>query len=88
MDLTQLLNEAAQGKDWVVLVGALLAILIPAVLKILGKQVPIVDQILDFAIKFLIAFRKKPEVPAKPDEKTGLAAVVPIEDLKIDKQDK
>lgn len=88
MDLNLLINEAAQNKDWVILVGALIALVVPVVLKLFGKSVPIVDTILDFGIRTLVSMRKKPaEVAPAKDEKVGLAAIVQIEDARKDKDE-
>jgi len=85
MDLNQLLNEAAQAKDWIVLGGALLCLVVPIVLKALGKSVPIVDSIIDIAKNVLVAIRKKPEqkqVESKNDAEQGIASIVSIETAK------
>jgi hypothetical protein len=80
--LEELINEAAQSKNWPMLIAALLVVVIPAAMKIAGKQVPILDSALTFAKKYLPLLRK-PEVPPAPEgEKEGLAKVIPIEEKK------
>lgn len=83
--LEDLINEAAQQKNWPLLVGALVIVLVPAVLKLLGKQIPIIDSAVDLAKKALPMLRKKDVPPPAAGEKEGLAAIIPIEGKKDDK---
>lgn len=78
MDLQALINEAAQNKDWIILIAASIALFVPIVLKAFGKSIPVVDQALDLAIKALLSFRKKPEAPPAKG-KEGIEAVLPVE---------
>jgi hypothetical protein len=82
MDLQSIINEAAQSRDWLMLAAASLALIVPVVLKALGKSVPIVDQLLGLLLKVVSAFRKPPQAPPPADGKAGIAAVVPIKDEK------
>ena len=81
MDLQALINEAAQNKDWLLLAVGCVALAVPIVLKALGKNIPVVDQILDVLIRVAVNFRKKP-VPTPANGKEGISAVVPIEEKK------
>lgn len=85
MTLEDLINEAAQSKNWPMLIAALIVILVPAVLKLLGKKVPLVDAAVDLAKKALPMLRKKEAPPPAEGEKEGLAAIIPIEGKKDDK---
>lgn len=91
MDAIEILNQAAQHKDYLLLAVSAVAVIVPVVLKVLGKQVPIVDQAIELVLKVVVALRKPksgdigdpPGGPSKPgdqevDEETGLAKVVPI----------
>lgn len=82
MDLQSIINEAAQNRDWLMLAAASLALVVPVVLKALGKSVPVVDQLLGLLLKVVSAFRKPPQAPPPVDGKEGIAAVVPIKDEK------
>lgn len=77
-----LLNNAAQAQDWLALVLLALVVVVPVVLKAMGKKVPFVDT----AVSAIVAFvkSKKPKEPPAPakDEKTGLEAVVKVEEKK------
>lgn len=73
-----LLNQAAQSKDWLALAVAGIAVVVPVVLKLLGKNVPIVDSIISVALKVLPALRKAPA--AKPEDQPGASAVVQVKD--------
>jgi hypothetical protein len=81
MDLQALINEAAQNKDWLLLAVGCVALAVPIVLKAMGKNIPVVDQVLDVLIRVAVNFRKKP-VPPPVAGKEGISAVVPIEDKK------
>lgn len=85
MDLSALINEAAQNKEWVLLAVSAVALIVPIVLKAIGKQVPLLDTILDVAIKIAVSLRKPKAVEAPKDGETkaeGVAGVVKIEDEK------
>ena len=85
-NLEALIHEAAQNKDWLTLAIAAVLLIVPVVMKALGKKVPLLDSGLDLVAKILPALKKKPvEPPPAEGEKQGLAAVVPIEDAKKDK---
>lgn len=77
-----LLNNAAQSQDWLALGLLALVVVVPVVLKAMGKKIPFVDT----AVSAIVAFvkSKKPKEPPPPakDEKTGLEAVVKVEDKK------
>lgn len=76
------LNSAAQSGDWVMLAVLGVAVIVPIVLKALGKSVPVLDQALELAVKVAGAFRKpKPPPPAEPG-KDGIAGIVPVEEKK------
>lgn len=78
----EMLNAAAQSQDWLALGLLAVAVVVPVVLKAMGKKVPFVDT----AVSAIVAFvkSKKPKEPPPPakDEKTGLEAVVKVEDKK------
>lgn len=79
MDLNQIINDAAQGHDWLVLAIAAVLLIVPVVMKALGKKVPIVDTILDLGLKVLPLLKKKPvEPPADPSQPQGIAKVVEV----------
>lgn len=79
MDLTQIINDAAQGHDWLVLAIACVLLIVPVVMKALGKKVPIVDTILDLGLKVLPLLKKKPvEPPADPSQPRGIAKVIEV----------
>lgn len=82
-DLMQMLSDAVAGQNWpVVVVLAVLVVLslVAVVLKMLGKDVPILDKLLDLGkgiVKMLPAKKEPP--PVEPD-KDGVSNVVPIRD--------
>ena len=80
--LEDLINEAAQTKNWPMLAAAAVILIVPVVLKALGKSVPLLDQALSWAQKALPMMRKKEVPPAPEGEPQGVAKVVPIEDAK------
>ena len=85
MDQTtiDLLNQAAQNKDWITLAVVAVVIIVPLVLKVLGKKVPILDTILDLTLKIVrVARPQKPLPPPEPGKPEGVAAIVPIEGAK------
>lgn len=81
-DILSMLGDAAQVQDWLGLGLLALVVVVPVVLKALGKKIPLVDT----AISAILAFVKsrKPKAPPalKEGEKEGLAAVVKIEEKK------
>lgn len=75
------INTAVQSHNWVVLIVCAVALIVPIVLKVMGKSIPIVDTILDLAVKVVKALKPNaPPPPPKAGEPTGVAAVVKIED--------
>jgi hypothetical protein len=82
--LLDLVNQAAQSQQWLILAIAVVLLAVPVVLKALGKSVPILDQILAVATSLLKTFAKKtPPPPAQlPENQDGVAKVVPIEDAR------
>lgn len=81
--MEDLLNQAVANKDYFTLVLGVLLLGVPLVLKGFGVKVPMVDALVD-AGKKMLALKAKTEVvpPPKEGEKTGLAAVVDIQDAK------
>jgi hypothetical protein len=76
----ELINQAAGSGDWLVLAIAAVCLIVPIVLKALGKSVPIVDQIVSVVIGVAKSLRKpKPPAPLEPG-KEGIAAVVEVKD--------
>jgi hypothetical protein len=84
--LEDLINEAAQSKNWPMLAAAAVILIVPVVLKALGKSVPLLDQALAWAQKALPMLKKKAPPPAPEGEPQGVAKVVPIESAKKDEQ--
>lgn len=78
-DILEVIDAAAQSKDWLVLGIASVVLVVPIVLKALGKRVPLVDAAAEFVVGILKA-RKKPLPEPKPGEPSGIAAVVPVKD--------
>ncbi len=79
-DLLSIIDNAAQSQDWLILAVSSVLLVVPIVLKALGKKVPLVDGVIEFAIGVLKS-RKPKEPPApKPGEATGVNAVVPVTD--------
>lgn len=81
------MNEAIATHNWPVVGAAALAIVVPLVLKALGKEVPFVEP----AVKAIFGaikgiFVKKPAEPSAPP--AGLANVVKIEEVKDDSSKK
>jgi hypothetical protein len=85
-DLLALINDAASTQNWPVLAGAVAVLVVPIVLKAIGKPVPILDQALPVVVRFLKGV-KKPEVKPEtlPENQPGLAAVIQIDKAKEDK---
>lgn len=81
--LFDLVNQAAQTQQWLILAIAAVLLIVPVVLKALGKSVPVLDQILAVAASLLKTFAKKAPPPAQlPENQDGVAKVVPIEDAR------
>lgn len=79
-DLLTQLSDAVAGQNWIAVAAIGLAIVIPLVLKALGKNVPFVDPILRVIVGWARGL-KGPKAPAPaPEEQKGLAAVVEIKD--------
>lgn len=83
MRMEDLLNQAVANQDYVTLVLGILLLGVPLVLKGFGLKVPMVDQIVE-AGKKLLALKAKAAVvpPPAEGERTGIAAIVDIQDLK------
>ena len=82
-ELLSQLSDAVAAHNWPVVVAVSLVValaLVAAVLKMIGKKVPLVDQVLDVAksgVKLL------PKTPAPdPAKEQGIASVVKVEDEK------
>lgn len=81
-DIVAMINDAIGTKNWPLLVVAVLMILVPVVLKLLGKDVPFVSSVL---IKVAEFFKSRPPVqePPKPEEEPqGVDSVVKVVDEK------
>ena len=79
-EILALLNDAAAQKDWVVLAILGAAVIVPVVLKALGKHVPLVDTVIEWVVAILKA-RKKALPPTPEGEVEGVAKVLPIKDV-------
>lgn len=79
IDPIALVNEAISARNWPLLVVAVLLILTPIVLHIVGKDVPLVSSILRGLVSL---FRKAPAEAPKAEEQPGVASVVKVEDEK------
>ena len=77
--MEDLINQAVANHDYVLLVLSVLLVGVPAGLKLAGKDVPVVDQIVK-VLTGLLKGRAKPIVAPPPaeGEKVGLAAVIDI----------
>lgn len=82
--LLQLINDSVMNHQWVILAIASVLLIVPLVLKALGKSVPIVDQIITIVASILRSFAKKPAPPPAqlPENQEGVAKVVPIREDK------
>lgn len=81
--MEDLINQAVAAHDYVLLVAAVLLLAIPAGLKLAGKSVPGLDGAIELAKKFLLTRAKvAPVVPPAEGEKTGIAAVVDIQEAR------
>lgn len=82
-ELLAQLSDAVATQNWpvVVAVSAVLVLaLVASVLKMMGKSVPLVDQILGVAKSGVKLLPKKD--PPSPAKEEGIAAVVKVEDEK------
>lgn len=80
-DVLDIINQAAAGGDWILLAVGAVALIVPIVLKALGKSVPVVDQIISVVLKVATSLRKPKAPPAvEPGKPEGIAAVIKIED--------
>ncbi len=87
MDLFQTLQDYLAASQWVPASVVAVLILVPLVLKALGKSVPVLDPIMQVAFDLLkkLAPKKDPVKVVPPAEQPGVekvAKVVPIEELK------
>lgn len=83
MDMNELVAQlvtAAAEHNWVVVALVAVLIAVPIVLRLLGKEIPLVSSILDIVAKLIPMLKKK--APAPPAEGDGLASVVPVEEKK------
>ena len=78
-DLLEIVDAAAQSQDWVILAIAAVLIIVPIVLKALGKKVPLVDAALSLAVGVLKSVKRKQ--PPPPEVEGGVGAVVPVAEL-------
>lgn len=87
MDLQALIDYAVAHHDWLLLAAASVALIVPIVMKLLGKQIPVVDSILTGALSLVTSWRKGKDDAsdvAKAADQKGIAAVVPIDSAKKD----
>lgn len=80
-DLLSSLTDAASRGDWLqvaVMAVVAVAVLVAAGLKVAGKQVPVLDKLIDLA-KGLLKLLPKKQVEAKPGDPQGVEAVVKVE---------
>ena len=63
--LVALINDAVSNQQWILLALAIVLLIVPIVLRALGKQIPIVDQLVPVITGFLKGLLKKPE-PKRP----------------------
>jgi hypothetical protein len=87
MDLNSIVSLALDHKDYILLAVALVAMVVPVVLKALGKDVPIIDSLLEAVVGLVEKLRASKNAappPADPSKPDGIAAVVPIETAKKD----
>ncbi len=81
-DTLTLLGNAAQAQDWLALGLLAVAVVVPVVLKAMGKKIPFVDTAVSAVIAFVKSKKPKEPPPPAKDEKQGLAAVVVVEEKK------
>ena len=80
-DIVEIIDVAAQSKDWIVLAIASVLLIVPIVLKALGKHVPLVDSAVELVLGILKGMKRKAPPPLPPGEKDGVAAIVPVKDV-------
>lgn len=89
MDSNQLisaLTDAAAAHNWIVVAVVALLLIVPLVLKMLGKDLPILNAAFGWVAGFLPQLRAatdpkpKPVDPSAPVEPSGLAKIVPIKE--------
>ena len=78
-DLLTQLSDAVAGQNWIAVVAIGLAVVIPLVLKALGKNIPFVEPILRVIVGWARGLKGPKPAPKQEDQK-GLAAVVEIKD--------
>lgn len=85
-ELLQMLQDAAINHQWLLLGVGLVCLLVPLVLKAMGKSVPVVDSLLDMVLKIAKGFKKSPVAPVNPvahaGSPEGAKAVVVVEEEK------
>ena len=81
-DILAIIDAAAQSQDWLILAIASVLLIVPIVLKALGKKVPLVDGIVELAVSVLKSRKPKAPPPVPAGELEGVAKVVPIESAK------
>lgn len=77
MDIEAIINSAVVSHDWVTLAVAVVVLVVPIVLKAMGKNVPVVDAVIGWVRSVLAARAKKPTPPPAAG-KEGVEAVVPV----------
>lgn len=79
-----LIDQAAAAGDIIALSVGLVALAVVTVLKALGKQIPLVDSLIDVALGLFNKLRGvKPKAPpADPAAQPGLESVVKVEEKK------
>lgn len=80
VDFVTLINEAVAARNWPLLVVAILMLVVPIVLHLLGKDVPVVSSVLAKIAEFLKARPAKPAAPV--EEPKGILSVVKVEEEK------
>lgn len=86
-DFFQVLQDYLAASQWVPASIVAVLIIVPLILKALGKKVPVLDPIIQVAFELLqkMAPKKDPAKVATPAEQPGVekvAKIVPIEELK------
>lgn len=81
IDVVALINEAVAAKNWPLLAVAVAMIVVPVVLHLIGKDVPIVSSVLTKIAQFLKARPTAPKPSEPPAEAPkGVESVVTIKD--------
>lgn len=78
--MEDLINQAVAQGNYLLLAAAVLLLLVPAGLKLAGKDVPGLDAAIELAKKLLLS--KTKIVPVKPEDQPGIASVVDIQDAR------